>query len=151
VFVPDQEQAAAELLRVTKPGGTIGLTSYTSASMPADIYWVGARFLAPKPGLRPAFDWAAGQRAGELLGPGSSSVLVTPLSYGACYESARAYVDSQLQNYGPMVRRFQQMSQMERAAYTQQVMEAAERHNEATDGSLIATFDYVQIVARKAG
>ncbi|MGV8872570.1 MAG: class I SAM-dependent methyltransferase [Rhodococcus sp. (in: high G+C Gram-positive bacteria)] len=149
VFVVDQVRAASELLRVTKPGGTVSLTSYTPASVASDVYWVGAEFLPPPTGLRPAFEWASGRRAEELLGDGRASVTVTPLSYTACYASPRAYVDHYLTYYGPMISRVQSMSNDQAALYEKKVEEAVEMHNVATDGTLMATFDYVRITAVK--
>ena len=54
MFAPDQARAAAELLRVCRPGGRIGLTAWTPGSLMAATQATAARFASfpPVPGAR---------------------------------------------------------------------------------------------------
>lgn len=52
MFAPDQERAAAELLRVTKPGGRIGLANWTPEGLIGQMFKLVGTFVAPPAGVR---------------------------------------------------------------------------------------------------
>jgi ubiquinone/menaquinone biosynthesis C-methylase UbiE len=59
MFAADQSRAAAELLRVCRPGGRIGLTAWTPGSVMAATQAAAARFapFPPVPGARSPIEW----------------------------------------------------------------------------------------------
>src|SRR5262245_58213292 len=57
MFAPDQERAAAELLRVVKPGGRIGLANWTPDGFIGELFQVIGRFVPPPAGLVPPAAW----------------------------------------------------------------------------------------------
>lgn len=149
-FLPDQEAAARELLRVTKPGGTIALTAYTRQSLPSDVYHLGADIAPPPEGAPlPAYVWSEGVRARELLGDACSSITIRHRSVDACFASAAAFFDNNQRFYGPVMTRLARFSEDQRERFRDGMMAILERHNRATDGTLMAVFDYAEIVAVK--
>ncbi len=66
MFAPDQEAAARELARVTKPGGRIGLGNWTPTGGIAKLFKVMAPYQAAPPPSDP-FAWGDEQRVRELL------------------------------------------------------------------------------------
>jgi len=66
MFAPDQQRAADQLIRVCRPGGTIGLANWTPASAVGDIFRLTASFLPPPAGLRAAVEWAAARACGSF-------------------------------------------------------------------------------------
>jgi ubiquinone/menaquinone biosynthesis C-methylase UbiE len=64
IFAPDQEAAAAELGRVCKPGGRLGLTSWRPEGGPHAIY---QRFV-PSDSIAVADQWGEEPHVRELLG-----------------------------------------------------------------------------------
>jgi 2-polyprenyl-3-methyl-5-hydroxy-6-metoxy-1,4-benzoquinol methylase len=67
MFAPDHEAAAAELARVTKPGGRIALANWTPTGGLAKMFKVMAPYMAAPPPSSP-FDWGDESRVRELLG-----------------------------------------------------------------------------------
>ena len=67
MFAPDHEAAAGELARVTRPGGTIALASWTPTGGLARMFKVMAPYLPSPPPSSP-FDWGDEKRVRELLG-----------------------------------------------------------------------------------
>jgi SAM-dependent methyltransferase len=69
IFAPDHRAAAAELARVTRPGGRIGLTNWKVDTGVHDMFKVMAPFQpTPPPGVGSPFDWGRKERVRELLG-----------------------------------------------------------------------------------
>ncbi|MFC3169463.1 hypothetical protein [Paracoccus fontiphilus] len=61
MFAPDQDRAAAEVLRVCRPGGRIGLANWTPDSFIGEVFRTLGRHLPPPAGLEPPSRW--GDRA----------------------------------------------------------------------------------------
>ena len=57
MFAPDHERAAAELLRVCKPGGTIALASWTPDGFIGELFRTVARHVSPPAGVRSPMLW----------------------------------------------------------------------------------------------
>ena len=69
IFAPDQEQAAREIARVTRPGGRLAMTAWTKESTVASFFEIGARFAPPPPpGAGGPLDWGDETRIRDLLG-----------------------------------------------------------------------------------
>ena len=70
MFAPDHSAVARELARVTRPGGRLGLASWTEDSGIGDIFRVMKPFqaAAPPPGVGNPFAWGDEEHVRELLG-----------------------------------------------------------------------------------
>jgi ubiquinone/menaquinone biosynthesis C-methylase UbiE len=87
-FAPDQEQTARELLRVCRPGGTIGLTNLTPDSFSGMMAQAMGRYMSRAPGRQSAFLWGTQERLQELLGDKVTTLRVTPRTVVFRYRSA---------------------------------------------------------------
>src|SRR3954452_2462876 len=72
MFTPNQEQAAAELQRVCRPGGRIGLASWTPAGFVGRMLQTVSRYLPPPPGVPSPLAWGTEARLNQLLNQASS-------------------------------------------------------------------------------
>jgi SAM-dependent methyltransferase len=104
MFAPDQERAAAELLRVCRPGGTIALASWTPDGFIGDMLRIVSRHLPPPPGVRPPVEWGSVTRLDELLGGGIAQLDAHESVYTFRHRSAEEFADFFLVNYGPTER-----------------------------------------------
>ncbi len=57
MFAPNQEQAASELLRVCRPGGTIGLANWTAEGWLGDVFRTNGKHVPPPPGVSSPLLW----------------------------------------------------------------------------------------------
>ena len=68
MFAPDHARAAAELLRVCKPGGTIALASWTPDGFIGELFRTVAAHVPPPAGVRSPMLWGTEGHLRELLG-----------------------------------------------------------------------------------
>src|SRR5262249_3418619 len=103
MFAPDHRRAAAELVRATRPGGTIALASWTPEGFIGEMFRaVGAR--PPRPaGLASPMGWGTGEHLADIFGP---DVSWTPRrrTYTFRFVSAEAFVERFAAYYGPTVK-----------------------------------------------
>jgi SAM-dependent methyltransferase len=69
MFAPDQERSAGELARVTRPGGRIGLATWTPDGGIGSMFRMMAQFQPPPPeGAGAPLDWGRPDHVRDLLG-----------------------------------------------------------------------------------
>jgi SAM-dependent methyltransferase len=71
MFAPHHQRAADELVRVCRPGGTIGLISWTPEGFIGQMFAMMKSYVAaPPPGLQPPPKWGSARYVRGLLGDG---------------------------------------------------------------------------------
>ena len=147
MFAPDQEKAAAELLRACRPGGTIGLANWTPDSFTAKMNEVFARYLPPPPGLKPPMRWGTEEGLRELLGSGLSDLLTVRRSFVFRYRSARHYLEMLQTNLGPTLEAFKRLDPAQREGLEADLADLIGRFNRSNDGTMVVPSDYLEVVA----
>jgi len=99
MFAPDHEATAAELARVTRPGGRIGLANWTPTGGVARMFRMMAPFQPAPPPSSP-FDWGDETRVRELLGDAFELELEEHVST-LHVPSGEAYWELFSTSYGP--------------------------------------------------
>ena len=74
MFTPNQDKAAAELLRVCKPKGTIGLANWTPDGFIGQVFKTLGKYLPPPAGAKSPALWGTRARLTEMFDAGASSV-----------------------------------------------------------------------------
>jgi SAM-dependent methyltransferase len=148
MFAPDQERTAAELLRVCRPGGRIGMVNWTPDSYVADLFRAIGRQVPPPVGLRPPAQWGDEERLRELFGP-AVGITAPRREFLWRFPSAKHQADFFAANYGPVTRALAALDEDRAATLKAEMVEAAERHNVAGDGTLVLQMDYLQAVISK--
>jgi len=68
MFTPNQERAAAELLRVCRSGGRIGLANWTPEGFIGQLFKTLGKYLPPPAGVRSPALWGMRERLTEMFG-----------------------------------------------------------------------------------
>ena len=140
MFAPQPEVAAAELLRVTRPGGRIGLANWTPDG------FVG--YVRPPAGLPSPLEWGDRSRLHELLGHGVSSLDVLPTTFVFRYRSPRHWVDAFRTQYGPVLKAFAALDDTGRDALDADLLALARAHDATSGaGALRIPSEYLEVVA----
>jgi ubiquinone/menaquinone biosynthesis C-methylase UbiE len=150
MFAPDPSRAASELLRVCRPGGRIGLTAWTPDSVMAAIQAIAAQYAPARPGARSPIEWGTEARVRELLGDGVRELAAQVLSTDMCGISPAARVEFNRTYVGPTKALFDRLGPDDQQALATELARCLDRFNRATDGTLVAPADYLQVVAVRA-
>ena len=150
MFCPNQEKAAEELLRVCRPGGKIGVSSWTPDGYTGSMLRTVGKHVPPPPGVKPAPLWGTEERVRELFGDGVSSLKATRRTYVFRYPSAEYFVEFFRNYYGPTVRAFGALDPEGQDALAQDLRELLDSHDTSGDETLVVPSDYLEVVAVKA-
>ena len=153
MFAPDHQRVADELLRVCRPGGTIGLLAFTPEGLAAEFFEAFARYAPPPPpGALPPILWGSEEHVRELFGDRVDSLQMTRREYVERAASPRAYVELFEQTFGPIIalRAFLADQPDRAAALDRESLEFATRANRgAPEGPAEYHYEYLLVVARK--
>jgi SAM-dependent methyltransferase len=145
MFCPDQAKAAAELARVCKRGGKIGLANWTPAGFIGQLFKVLGGYIPPAPGLKSPMLWGTEERLRELF-PGKR-VEITRKQYVFRYRSPRHWLDTFRTYYGPMNKAFAALDAGKQAALAEDLTGLAARLNRGGDSMLVDS-EYLEVVVR---
>ena len=100
MFAPDHQRAAAELMRVCRPGGRIGLASWTPAGFLGQLLRLIAKHVPPTPGLQSPLLWGTEAHVRELF-VGAERIEYTTRTFAFRYRSPEHFVEVFRDFYGP--------------------------------------------------
>jgi ubiquinone/menaquinone biosynthesis C-methylase UbiE len=147
MFAPDQERAAAELLRVCRPGGAIGLTCWTPEGFIGQLFALVARYAPPPPGLRPASRWGTEAGLRELLGDRVTFPHMVRRAWPFRYPCAAFYQQYFRTFYGPTVRAFAALDPVDQRRLAAEIERLVAQFNRSGDETMIVPADYLEVVA----
>jgi SAM-dependent methyltransferase len=155
MFAPDQQRAADELIRVCRPGGRIGLANWTPDGLVARLQKVLAAHMpkpagAPPRGAPPVL-WGDEQHCQKLFGNRVSKVSAAVRAHEWCAPSAEAQVDLLRHHLGPWQAAYESLTPEARGQMTAAAVAEIEGANQATDGTLVARAEYLELVATVVG
>jgi SAM-dependent methyltransferase len=148
MFVPDPDQAAAELLRVCRPGGVIGLANWTPGGFVGQMLKTVGQHMPPPAGVPSPSAWGTHERLAELFGA-DVRLEITPREFVFRYTSADAFFDTFKDFYGPVHRAWGALDEAGRTSLRDQLIALLEAGNRSTTGALAVPSEYLEVVARR--
>ena len=153
MFAPHHQTSADELIRVCRPGGTIGLLSWTPSGFIGQMFATMRPYAAPPPpGDQPPPLWGSEDHVRELLGDRVEQVRTETRTLRVThYTSPEAFRDYFKTNYGPTISayRFIADDPDRVAALDHDLAELGQRFDVGTD-SYVLDWEYLIFIARKA-
>lgn len=149
MFAPDQQRAADELLRVTRPGGKIANASWTPDGFWGRAFGLKSRFIAPPAGVTPPTAWGTIERLRGLFGGRVTIEKVTRRTTDFRYVSADDWLSFFRTYFGPMLKTFEQLDADQGLAFARALKELAGEYNRAKDGTLVIPGEYLEVVLTK--
>ena len=150
MFTPNQKQAAAELLRVCRSGGRIGLANWTPDSFIGALFKTLGGHIAPPPGVQSPALWGNRAWIDETFGPQAASTRFELKAFSFRYRSAAHFVHFFRTYYGPTHKAFLALDEAGQKALEADIVDLIGRYNVATDGAMVVPGEYAEIVIEKA-
>ncbi len=149
MFAPDHSQAAAELLRVCRPGGTIALASWTPEGFIGELFRTVGAHVPPPAGVRSPLLWGTEGHLRELLGEGIASLEVMERTFTFRFPSAEHFVTFFRLWYGPTVKAFAALDDGARDALEADLVDLARRFDRLGTDAIAIPATYSEAVARR--
>jgi ubiquinone/menaquinone biosynthesis C-methylase UbiE len=149
MFTPDQSRASAEMIRILKPGGRIGLANWTPEGFIGQIFKTIGRYVPPPAGLKSPLLWGTREWIQHTFGPPASVIRIENRFFRFRYRSPQHLVDVFRTYYGPMLKAFEALGQPGRRALALDILGLVEKFNSAANGPIVVPGEYLEIVVTK--
>jgi len=146
MFTPDQDRAAAEMIRVCKPGGKIGLANWTPDGFIGQLFKTIGKHVPPAPGTKSPALWGTRARIAELFEPRTTSVEFSARNFVFRYRTPAHWLEVFRTYYGPVLKTFASLEPAAQATLQRDLMDLIDRFNRAKDGSMVVPSEYLEIV-----
>ncbi len=146
MFTPDQDRAAAELLRVCKRGGKIGLANWTPEGFIGQVFKTIGKHVPPPPGARSPALWGTRARIAELFEPHAASVKSVQRNFVFRYRSPEHWLEVFKTYYGPLLKTFAALEPDAQSALQRDLIALIRQFNRSGDSSMVVPGEYLEIV-----
>lgn len=149
MFAPDQMKAAAEMIRVVRRGGRIGLANWTPDGFIGQLFKIIGRHVPPPAGVKSPALWGTDARLAELF-PGCRRVTATPRHFTFRYRSPAHWLEVFKTYYGPTHKAFAALEPARQAALEADLVDLLEHLNRGGRDTLLVPSEYLEAVIVKA-
>ena len=149
MFTPDQDKAAAELTRVCKPGGKIGLANWTPEGFIGQLFKTLGKYLPPPAGAKSPALWGTEARLKEMFGASAASIRAERRDFNFRYRSPEHFLDIFKSYYGPMLKAFAALDAASQQGLRSDLLALVGKLNRADDGTMVVPSEYLEVVITK--
>jgi len=145
IFAPRHQQAADELVRVTRAGGRIAVAAWTAEGLNGQMFkTLGVHLPPPPPELKPPVLWGDEEYVRDLFSDSHLELSFERHTLAVAWESVESWVAHCEEKLGPTILAKAALEPQGKwdAAHADLVA-LYERYNNATDGSLNAPAEYL--------
>ena len=146
MFTPDQDKAAAELARVCKSGGKIGLANWTPQGFIGQLFKTIGGHVAPPAGVKSPALWGTPARLKEMFGDQASEITAEPRMFVFRYRSPEHWLEVFKTFYGPMLKAFATLDAAKQDALRNDLLALVRQFNRANDGTMAVRSEYLEVV-----
>ena len=147
MFAPNQQRAASELARVCRPGGKIGLVTWTPDGFIGEMLKVVAGHVPPPAGVASPLLWGTESHLRELFGDTVDSLECTERTFTWRFRSAEAFVDFFRTYYGPTFKAFEAVGEAGADALYSDLVDLIGRHAGTDAGPVAIPSTWLETVA----
>lgn len=149
MFTPNHAQAAAEMLRVCRPGGRIGLANWTPESLVGRMFKVLGKQIPSPAGAQSPSQWGNEPHLRSLFGERASAIAITPRTFSFRYRSAAHFIHVFRTWYGPTHKAFGALPSEKAVELERDLTELLDGLNRGGEGSLVVPSEYLEVVVRR--
>jgi SAM-dependent methyltransferase len=151
MFAPDHARAAAELVRVCRPGGRIVMTTWIVDGFTGELFKLAASFMPPAPpGVQGPATWGLEEHISEMFGAAGVTPTITRetvmFDFASVEDAVRRYAD----DFGPFVMARRALEPQGRwAEFLAAFTDLVRRFNAADDGTALIQADYFVVTVER--
>lgn len=146
MFTPDQERAAAELLRVCRKGGKIGLANWTPDGFIGQMFKTIGRHMPPPAGIRPPSSWGQREHLDHLFGYGATAIQARRKHFVFRYRSPEHCLEVFKTFYGPVLKTFAALQPEAQEALRKDLLRLITEFNRSGDDTMVVPSEYLEVV-----
>jgi SAM-dependent methyltransferase len=151
MFAPRPEQAASELARVCRHGGTVAMANWTPTGFIGKMFGVSSRYVPPPDGIPPPVLWGDERTVHERLGVHLSGIETARRKLVFDYPFPPRDVVQLFRDYfGPTRIAFSKLDAAGQVAYAGDLESLWSEHNEAAHGRTLIGAEYLEVTATRA-
>lgn len=151
MFAPRPERAAAELIRVCRPGGLIAMGNWTPQGFVGKTFQLTAKMVPPQPGVPPPVLWGDEATVRQRLSQSISKLTLT--RHNVIFEypfNPKEVVAFFRQYFGPTQASFARLDKSGQERLASELEKSWAEHNQATDGTTKVEAEYLDVRAIRA-
>ncbi len=148
MFTPNQQQSAAEMARVVRPGGKIGLANWTPSGFIGQVFETIGRHVPnalPSPAL-----WGTPEHIDALFSDSAADVRIERRHFSFRYATPEAWLNNFKAVYGPMKNAFAALDESGQSTLREEFLSLLGEFNTADDGTMVVPGEYLEIVITRA-
>ncbi len=147
MFAPHHEQAAAQMSRVTRKGGRIGLANWTPEGFIGQLFKTIGKYVPPPAGVQSGALWGTEAHLHDLFA--GHRVAAASRIFNFRYKSAAHFLEVFRNFYGPTHKAFLSLDAENQAALAADITALLLRLNRGGDNSLVVPGEYLEAVVTK--
>jgi ubiquinone/menaquinone biosynthesis C-methylase UbiE len=152
MFAPDHRKTAAELARVCRAGGVIGLASWTPEGFIGEMFRLVSKYAPPTAGLTPPVRWGDESHLRSIFGNAIRSMTSQVRTAVFRFPSAEDNVEFFRTYYGPTLKAFEALPASRRDDLRGEMVELNRKYdlNGGKGGPIAIAADYLETVIVRA-
>ena len=149
MFTPNQDRAAAELIRVCRHGGKIGMANWTPEGFIGQLFKTLGKYLPPPAGAKSPALWGTRARLDEMFGASAQDIRAERRHFVFRYKSADHFLDVFRTYYGPVLKAFAALDAANQRSLERDILALIGSMNRSGDATMVLPSEYLEIVVTR--
>jgi ubiquinone/menaquinone biosynthesis C-methylase UbiE len=149
MFSPDQDRTAAEMVRVCRSCGRIGLANWTPESFVGQMFKTIGKHLPPPSGVKSPALWGTRSWVEATFAPAAAKVAAERRHFIFRYRSPQHFLDTFRAYYGPAHKAFEALDAHGRKALADDIIDLVGRFNRSGDATVVVPSEYLEVIVTK--
>ncbi|WP_292528775.1 class I SAM-dependent methyltransferase [Methylocystis sp.] len=149
MFSPDQDRTSAEMIRVCRSGGHIGLANWTPESFVGQLFKTIGKYLPPPAGVKSPAVWGTRSWVEMTFAPAAFTLATEPRHFNFRYHSPQHFLDIFRSYYGPVLKAFEALDDADRKGLSCDIIDLIGRYNTSGDKTMVVPSEYLEVIVTK--
>lgn len=149
MFAPHQAAAVAEMIRVCRAGGRIGMANWTPDGFIGQLFKTLGRHVPPPPGVMSPALWGSRPWLEDSFRASAKSIDVNERAFTFRYASPDQFIDVFRTYYGPVHKAFLSLDPAGQLALERDLRDLITRFDRGADGTMRVPSVYAEVIVTR--